>query len=381
MSFFIKEKGNMVEKESTFGFVPIIKCVGFECNMKCEYCFYHQLEESHQSMNLEVLEALIKETYQANIHSPMVNFIWHGGEPLVVGKKFYQKVVELQKKYNQSQKQVTINGLQTNGTLIDEEWVKFFKANEFQIGISLDGPPEYHDLYRRYPKGRGSFKDVMKGIKILRKNDIPFGIVSVITDVSVYSPERMFRFFVENELYDIKFSRALGRDYYDGRLLKFAPNPDEYGNFLLQILELWLEEDNPQLKITPINEIFISLLRGECGLECLFSNKCDRFWIVNPDGSVHACISEGIGEKWCFGNINAGSETLIHSSVFQEFQEMVTDLRKSCLKCKWYNICKGGCTIDYELEFFSQEKRNVLCKTFQRLFQKAEEKLIQYGLV
>lgn len=368
-----------MKEENTFEFTPIVKCVGFRCDMACEYCFYHQLQKPSQLMSFQALESLIKETYRANTSSQLANFIWHGGEPLVAGKEFYQEVLKLQEKYNKKG-QKTINGLQTNGTLLDKKWAEFFKKNGFEIGVSLDGPQEYHDRYRQYQGGKGSFEDVMRGIKILKENDIPFGVVSVVTNATVHYPGEVFQFFVENEIYNIKFSRALGRAS-SGELLEFAPDPDEYGNFLLQILELWLEKDDPRLNITPINEIFTSLVRGESGLECLFSNKCGRFWIVNANGDVHACISEGIGEKWKFGNITDGFETIIGSPVFQKFEELVKELRKPCLRCKWYNICKGGCTIDYELGFPSLGKRNVLCRSFQRLFRKAEKELTKYGLI
>lgn len=366
-------------KKNAFGFVPIVKCVGFWCNMACEYCFYYQMQRPSHLMSRENLEYLIRETFRANISSPSVNFVWHGGEPLIAGKKFYRNVLKLQKKYNRKGQEI-INGLQTNGTLIDEDWARFFKEEKFQIGVSLDGLPQYHDKYRHYQDGKGSFKNVMKGIETLRKYEVPFGIVCVVTSTTVQHAEEMFRFFVDNEIFNIKFSRALARTD-SGELLPFAPNPDKYGDFLLQILRLWLEEDNPRVKITPINEIFISLFRGKSSLECLFSNKCSRFWIVNPNGDVHACISEGIGNKWKFGNIANGVETIIDSPIFQNFQEIVKELRKPCLKCKWYNICKGGCTIDYELEFPFLGKRNVLCRSFQRLFQKAKEELRKYNLI
>lgn len=360
-------------------FTPIVKPIGFRCNLDCRYCFYHEIEKKKSMMSDKVLEAVIRETFRANEARDVVNFIWHGGEPLLAGINFYQRVLEIQEKYSKSGQRV-INGIQTNGVLIDHIWAEFFKENNFSIGVSIDGPKRFHDEFRVFPDKSGSFDHVMDGIDVLRDLKVPFGLVMVVTKTSVDEPETIFDFLKRNKFYKAKLSRALGRKE-NGDLRFYSPKPEDYGNFLLNFMHLWLDEDNPKMEFTPINEIFTSLLAGRGCSQCLFSNSCNRFWVINSDGGVYPCMTEGLGEDWQYGEIVNGFESIRNSRKFREFTKLNQEIRESCKGCKWYELCGGGCAIDYNLNHPKLGNRNVLCSSFKKLFSEAENVLNEYDML
>ena len=219
----------------------------------------------------------------------------------------------------------------------------------------------------------------MRGIELFKKHNFPFGVVCVVTDVSVKHPEEIFKFFVENEIYCVKFSRLIYRDR-NGKFLKPTVHPEKYGEFLLKLIDLWLTKDDPKIKFTPLSDFFRSLLQGECFEECLFSESCARFLVVNANGDIFACSSEGSDEYWKFGNIADGIAKAINSRQFKAYQDRIIEIRKRCHFCQWYSVCRGGCTCDYELMSNGSE-HNALCGSFKKIFQYAKTKLSEFELI
>jgi len=168
--------GKQLSKRNTsnHSLTVIIKVIS-ACNLACRYCDADIY--SNRQLSLDTISQIIKKALD---YADRVEFIWHGGELLLMGIQFYEKVIELQKRYKR-EGQTIINSLQTNGTLINQEWVDFFKANDFHVGVSLDGPPEVHNANRIFKSGQGSFEQVMRGIGLLKENGVNFGVVAVIT--------------------------------------------------------------------------------------------------------------------------------------------------------------------------------------------------------
>ena len=168
------------------------------CNLACRYCDADIY--SNRRMSLDMVSQVIAKALD---YADRVGLIWHGGEPLLMGIQFYEKVVELQKRYKR-EGQTIKNNLQTNGTLISQEWVDFFKANDFHVGVSLDGPPEVHNETRVFRSGQGSFEQVMRGIRLLRENGVKFGVLAVITKETMrLGAKRFLDFFIENGIFNI----------------------------------------------------------------------------------------------------------------------------------------------------------------------------------
>ncbi|MFH1716928.1 MAG: radical SAM protein, partial [Planctomycetota bacterium] len=199
-------------------FTLLIKPSGSDCNIDCEYCFYKGRDASvgtgKQRMSEQVLEKLVKDYMQLGF--PVVGFAWQGGEPTLMGVDFFARAVELQKKYGTASQQVS-NTLQTNGVLLDDEWCRFFSENKFLLGISIDGPKEFHDRYRLDHSGAGTFDRVMCGIETCKKYEVEFSALVLLNNMTVEHPEKLFDFLVENELTYLQFIPCVETDPATGR--------------------------------------------------------------------------------------------------------------------------------------------------------------------
>ena len=215
---------------------PIVKPTAMACNLNCRYCFYSQQLRKKEIMSDEVLKTLIKEV--CNYNSDTARFYWHGGEPLLAGQEFYERVITYQQKFKKPGQEI-FNGLVTNGTLIDKRWAVFFRENKFGIGISLDGPREFHNQYRLFPNGQGSFDKVMDGIRILKKEGVNFHVLCVITNPTTEGPQKLFDFFVKEEITEINLIPAIGIQTDDGLSFQESVNLAHYVDFLIEIFDLW----------------------------------------------------------------------------------------------------------------------------------------------
>ena len=235
------------------------KPVGAVCNLACDYCYYLEKsklyeEQPRHVMSDELLEKFIKEYIQSQT-MPQVLFTWHGGETLMRPLVFYKKALELQKKYAGGR---TIdNCIQTNGTLLTDEWCEFFRENNFLVGISIDGPQEFHDEYRKNKMGQPSFYKVMKGINLLKKHGVEWNAMAVVNDYNADYPLDFYRFFRDElDCHYIQFTPIVERlsnradglrlsslKQKDGELASFSITPEQWGNFLCTIFDEWVLND------------------------------------------------------------------------------------------------------------------------------------------
>ncbi len=354
---------------------PIMKHVGMGCNLRCGYCYYDKQDRSKRVMNFEILEETIHEVCRYNKGD--VRFFWHGGEPLLIGIDFYEKIIELQEKFKRPD-QMIINSIQTNGTLIDNKWVEFIKKNAFRVGISLDGPQKIHDYYRKYPDGEGSFEKVMKGIKLLKKEEIEFGVVSVVTDQSVKTPEKIFDFFISQHLTKtINFNPSWGIEAGNRISFEKSVQFSLYIDFLIKIFDLWLKNENdPYLKIYPLESIVRAFL-GFPQKDCRFAGECEKSWVIDYNGDIFACCTYGYEDFSKFGNIKEELDSIFYSEPFRKYKGYLKEIRNRCSKCHWYKICKGGCPFHHYLG----GGENILCPDMQRLFGHIQERLKSYQLL
>lgn len=358
---------------------PIIKEVAKDCNLRCGYCFFDKQSRERKRISEEVANLLIQEVCNCNSDGEEIVFYWHGGEPLLAGIDFYRKMVQLQAESKKPQQKV-INCLETNATLLRKEWARFFKENEFKIGVSLDGPKEFHDRFRIYPDGRGSFDDVMRGVGALKEEGLDFSVICVVTQKSVASPTKIFEFFNSNKISTlINFPPALAIETGQGLSFGASVNVSSYVDFLIKLFDLWVEAGEEKLQILPIESITKAFL-GIPHDDCRFAGECKKSIVVEYNGDIFACNTYGYGDFFKFGNIKDGLKNLLNQNLNRKHKEYLDFLRKiksKCVSCGWYGICKGGCPGWY----YAGKGRNILCKEIQHLFLHIQKRLASFGLI
>jgi len=316
----------------------------------------------------EVLETLIQKALDRAGMAPCI-FSWQGGEPLLAGLPFYRTAVEFQKKHGHSG-QVVGNSLQTNGLLLNSEWMDFFKEYKFFVGISLDGPERMHDIYRQYPDGRGSFQDVMKSVRLLKDNEVEFNILCTVAKKAAGSPKETYDFFLSEGLNHLQFIPAVDRRA--GRLADFSVTPDLYGDFLCGLFDVWWNNGVPLTSM----RFFDNIIEASIGLEistCTMKNRCGDCLVVESNGDVYPC-DFFVGKKWLLGNIMTHTlkDLEISSAVFGA-QKAVAPER--CRKCEWKAVCNNGCLWFRWAQREIMEDVDYFCPAYRQFFKRCFSRL------
>ena len=352
------------------GLSLIMKVVS-TCNLACRYCDADIY--SNRRMSLDTLSQVIKKALN---YADYVEFIWHGGEPLLMGIQFYEKVVELQKRYKH-EGQTIENSLQTNGTLISQEWVNFFKANDFHVGVSLDGPPEVHSANRIFRNGQGSFEQVMRGIRLLRENGVKFGVLAVITKETVrLGAKRFLDFFIENGIFSIGILRqrpALNIGRTD------ALPREEFEKFAIELFDYWYSLDDPRIRIRGFDAILNSILGTRSGV-CIFSGDCvGRYLGITPVGDVYHCDEFMFDERYKLGNIREHTfEEILNPMNPKLIRIRLEDLEtKKSISCKYSKICNYGCPKDryFLSRIYNEEGTCGWCNVIDHIYKRVMKDL------
>lgn len=319
---------------------PIIKPISTACNISCSYCYHAQNRlPVGLRMSTDTLSRLIKDL--ASLNQPRMRFIWHGGEPTLAGIQFYEKVVEFQSDYLEPGKRI-VNSIQTNGTTLNRAWAEFFRKNRFRVGISLDGPRVLHDAQRKTISGKGTFNRIMESIDLLRSFDVPIGIVAVVTKSSIGRAKEAFDFFYGRGLYRLNFSPAADFDN-SGKLLGYSLTPEEWGEFLIDLFDVWLQKDDSRVKIHILESLLQSLIGGKPTI-CTYFKDCTRFFSVDYNGDIYFCGRFLGNTNLRLGNINESSlNEIIAGAKLREISGLVSFMRQECIGCEWSNACNGGC--------------------------------------
>ena len=358
---------------------PIIKEVTTDCNLRCKYCFFDKQKRRKNRVSAPILKTIIREICKCNPENGEIMFYWHGGEPLLAGIDFYEKAVEFQEKFKKSKQKIR-NGIETNATLLNEEWANFFNRKKFEVGVSLDGPREYHNAYRQYPDGKGSFDDVMRGVMILKEGGIEFSVISVITQKSVLVPKEIFSFFLSQGISNfVNFVPALGIETGRGISFEQSVKPTLYINFLIKVFDSWIQGNNSELRILPLESIIRAFL-GFPQKDCRFAGKCTRSMVIESNGDIFACNTYSYGDFFRFGNIKDGISLVVNpetSEKYRNYLRFLEDIKNRCSRCQWYKVCHGGCPGWYYLG----KGKNILCKDFKRLFAHIQKTLKEYKMI
>lgn len=361
------------------------KPVGAVCNLACKYCYYlektnlYKDNKSKYVMSDSLLEKFIKE-YINSQTMPQVLFTWHGGETLMCPLSFYQKVIELQKKYANGR---TIdNCIQTNGTLLNDEWCEFFHNNHWLVGVSIDGPQDFHDEYRKNKQGKPSFVKVMQGIKLLKKHQVEWNAMAVVNDYNADYPLEFYHFFKDLECHYIQFTPIVERIHLnsDGRYLAnvlqkeekladFSVTPEQWGNFLCTLFDEWVKNDVGKYFI----QIFDATLANWMGTQpgvCTMAPTCGHAGVMEFNGDVYAC-DHFVFPEFKLGNIYEKSLIeMMYGDKQSRFGLQKRDaLPAQCKACKYLFACNGECPKNRFLTTEDGEfGLNYLCKGYYQFF-------------
>ena len=330
-------------------------------------------------MSEELLETFIKQ-YILSQTQPYISFTWHGGEPLLRPISFYKKALQLQNKYGRGY--AIENSLQTNGTLLTDEWCRFFKENNFLIGLSIDGTPTMHNTYRHTPSGKGSFDKVMEGINLLNKHGVEWNALAVVNRQNADYPEEFYGFFKDIDCHYIQFTPVVERliSHQDGRqlaslaekstaLASFSVSPEQWGAFLCTLFDRWIEHDVGSYFVQIFDATLANWVGQTPGL-CTFAKTCGHAGAMEHNGDVYAC-DHFVFPEYKLGNLRTQTLTeMMYSPAQLAFgKSKRTSLPRQCRECRFLFACNGECPKNrFETDAYGQPGLNYLCKGYHRYF-------------
>ncbi len=359
-------------------FTLLIKPSGSDCNLDCKYCFYKdrapEIGQGRQRMSDEVLEKLVKDYMELGF--AVAGFAWQGGEPMLMGLDFYKKAVELQKRYGSAGQQVS-NSLQTNAILLNDDWCRFLQENKFLVGISIDGPKELHDYYRKDFSGAGTFDKVVRAIEKCKEHKVEFNALILLNNKNAEQPDAVFDFLIEQGIKYLQFIPCVEVDSVTGDIADFSVTPGQYGEFMCRIFDRWYEYGPKKLSIRDFDSIVSHCVTGQHTI-CTFSKQCSQYIVIEHSGECFPC-DFFVEPKWRLGNIfETPIEKLAGSDKKRAFARAKQNLCNKCILCRHLDLCRAGCMKDrapFDREDFGRE--SYFCESYKRFFDYAMPKFLQ----
>ena len=364
----------------------MLKPAGAHCNLACKYCYYLEKNKLYPTaqrhlMSDEMLEQFTREYIEAQTMNQVL-FTWHGGEPLLRSIDFYRKALSLQQKYAGGRH--IDNVIQTNGTLLTDEWCEFFAQNHWLVGISIDGPQPDHDHYRLTAAGKPSWKKVMQGIKLLKKHGVEWNAMAVVNAYNVNHPLEFYRFFKENGCQFLQFTPIVERltRHEDGRTLasladkneiplsEASVTPEQWGYFLSAIFDEWVRKDVGKIFV----EIFDCTLANWMGISpgiCAYSKECGHAGVMEHNGDVYSC-DHFVFPEYKLGNIRDHSLIdMLYGEQQQEFSRLKhSSLPRQCKECDMEFACHGECPKNrFMKDKYGDSGLNYLCPGYYHYYQ------------
>ena len=389
------------QSEGPSAFNLMVKPAGSLCNLDCHYCYYLDKAEIYKGrqprMSEDMLEALTRQYIESN-DVPEVTFNWHGGEPLVMGLDFYRKAVELQSKY--AGEKIIHNTLQTNGTLITPEWADFFRENDFLIGISIDGPADIHDKFRRDKGGQPTFDKVMHAVSLLRQRGVQFNTMTTVNKASEGRGAEVYRFLksigsrymqfmpvVEHVMYPVDSQGRVQKkarpyivspDTPGAYLARWSVSSSGFGKFMCDIFDEWWKGDVGRYFVN----LFDATLAGYCGVQpgsCAYAATCGGNLVVEHNGDVYPC-DHFVYPEYFSGNIETEHLRQIASSDMQHRFGLNkrNALPSKCIACKYGHLCHGECPKHRFSKTDSGDTGlSALCSGYYMFFEHTSSRMLQ----
>lgn len=383
-------------------FHVMAKPVGATCNLQCAYCFYLSKETLPNGsgagrMSEETLDRFIRQ-YLDGVTAPEVIFTWQGGEPTLRGLEFYRTAVALQRKYAQPGQRIE-NDLQTNGTLLDEEWCRFLKENRFLVGLSIDGPRPLHDRYRVCKSGRPTFDKVMHAVTLLKRFAVPFNTLTCVNRFNAHSPVDIYRFLrdevgstymqftpvVEYRGFDQQsvLTRNAGNQvsqsdpesrpgHPDSIVTEWSVDPEDWGYFLCRLFDQWIKRDVGRVFVNQC-ETLAAQHMGLPSQMCAYSENCGKCVAVEHDGSLYSC-DHFVYPEFKIGSLadSALRRTVLSRAQVRFGYAKSESLPRDCRECPYLTDCWGECPKNRILRTADGEPGlNYLCRGLKRFYAHA----------
>ncbi len=361
----------------------MIKPVGALCNLDCTYCYYLDKKDLYNGkitrMDIPLLENFTEQYIAANLKADEISFCWHGGEPLLAGLDFFKQAVSLQKKHNHG-KQIS-NSLQTNGTLINQKWVDFFRENNFLVGVSIDGPSAMHDAFRRDKRGQGTFLRVLKGIEMMYKGGVQYNTLTTVNNVNQDHGREIYHFLKSIGSYHMQFLPVL--EYVKSVIVPpgttgssrapWSVSAEKYGQFLCDIFDVWVTGD-VGVRFLPFFEAVLANYLGISPGICAWCETCGNNVVLEWKGDVFLC-DHFVYPEYKIGNISEMSFSQMAASekLFRFGLDKRNRLPRQCFHCPYYRLCYGECPKHRFLTTSDgQPGLNALCEGYKTFFTHTE---------
>jgi len=375
------------------GIHVVAKPIGPVCNLNCEYCFYLEKKAlfgpgTQYRIPDNVLSAFITK-YISSQSTPVVEFVWQGGEPTLLGLEFFKKVIELQKPF--AKRKTITNSLQTNGTLLTDNWCAFLKKHNFMVGISLDGPKDIHDRYRKDRKGSGTFEQVIRGLKLLQKHKVEYNVLACVARETAVRPLEVYCFFRDAGVEFIQFTpiverlpdssnrqaglrlagpAALTQGEEQTEVTPWSVIPEEYGDFLIAIYEEWVRHDVGTVFVMNF-EWALNAWIGNPSPVCVHAKTCGRSVVIEHNGDVFSC-DHCVYPQHRLGNITTDKlSDMVERSLQSGFGIAKEEaLPRWCRECEVLAACQGGCPKHrFAKTHYDEPGLHYLCEGYKKFFR------------
>lgn len=389
-SFFFEKERNKIQRS----FSVMIKTVGPVCNLDCDYCYYLEKDALYPGKNFnlssfrmkeEVLEKLIKD-YITSQPQEKIEFIWHGGEPTLLGVGYFRRALELQQQYANGKE--IVNSFQTNGTLINDEWAEFLAANHFLCGLSIDGPQRFHDNHRRYPNGQGSWEKVVECARIFQKHGVEFNTMSVVNATNSKHPVAVYNFLKEIGSKYMQFSPIAERicddeteqlsivnnTYSKGAaVMRENVSAVDWGNFLCRIFDQWVKTDVGTYFVNYFDNTLAAYV-GQAPNLCSMAPYCGCSLAIEHNGDAFCC-DHFVFPEYQLGNLtDTNIAELAKSDKQLYFEQHKQDtLSRQCQSCQYLQACGGDCPKNRFARNGDGEPISCLCQGFQMFFSHTQK--------
>lgn len=353
-------------------FSLLIKPAGADCNLRCDYCFYLDKGRLYpgsdkRRMSEDTLEALLRSYLETP--QPVYSMVWQGGEPALMGPDFFRRVTDLQKHLAPRGARIA-NSIQTNGTLVDDGLATHLGRYRFLAGVSIDGPADLHDSYRKTASGRPSHARAVRGMRTLRKHGVPVNALTLVSSTNAGSPLEVYRHLLDLGFRHLQFIPCVENDEF-GRPLPFSISGEEWGDFLTAVFNEWYVRGHFGVSVRNFESVLASLAGTPAG-ECRLCERCDQYLVVEHNGDVFPC-DFFVGEEYRLGNVHDTSlADMRMSDQYKTFAESKKNTSSACVSCEYISLCMGDCP-----KFRAGTERNglsSLCSGWRGFFQNTKDR-------
>jgi uncharacterized protein len=361
------EKRDFMEKiKVPRPFSLLIKPASYGCNLRCKYCFYLKKKElfgSNHMMSDDVLKKMISSFLCLDM--PSYSFGWQGGEPTLMGLDFFRQVVKYQQQFA-APDSVISNGLQTNGTLLDDEWCEHLAKYKFLVGISVDGPEEIHDLNRLTVSAEGSHRLVMRGIEALKRHKVEYNVLTLVSSANVKQPLLIYNYLKEHGVYYHQYIECIEFDSND-QLTGFSVTPEQWGEFLCSVFDEWYKKDVFTVSVRLFDSILTRLVDGYANA-CAFGTDCRQYLVVENNGNIYPCDFFVTPELKLGNLMNDSWLEMLNSPVYEAFGKRKSNWNDECVKCEYLKICSGCCPKNRPTRGEDPTRLSILCDGWKMFY-------------